>query len=193
MPDVRKAVTMCFKKPGDFVYVVGATHDELGGSEFYQLLAREQDTPQAYGGHVPGVDPETALRTYRVMNEAAEQGLLASSHTPTLGGLAVGFALPAVGGALGAEIDLMAVPHDAASGNDVDTLLFSETNSRFIVTCKPGDADALEAILADVPFARVGEVTRTPHLVIRGNNQQHVIDAKIENLRNAFRRTLHGI
>ncbi len=133
--DVGRAVTMHYKNAGDSLYVVGTTQEELGGSEFFRLLAQEQGTPSSYGGDVPKLDSNAALATYRAMNEAVARGLLLSSHTPTLGGLAVAFALAAIGGDLGAEIDLSLLLCDGALEDDAK--LFSESNSRFVVTCAP--------------------------------------------------------
>jgi hypothetical protein len=71
----------------------------------HRLLAREQGAPACYGGQVPKLDVERALAIYRAMSEATSGGLLCSSHTPTLGGLAAACALAAIGGDLGAEIE----------------------------------------------------------------------------------------
>ena len=118
--------------------------------------------------------------------EATRAGLLRSSHTPTLGGLAVALALAAMGGDLGAEIALAAVPVDGAITED--GILFSESNSRFVVTCAPEKAGELESLFHGLSFAKVGVVTEQRTLKIGG-----VIEAEIETLRNAFRKTLWGI
>src|SRR5205085_11962457 len=34
VPDVRRAVTMDLKEPGNYVYLVGETRDELGGAHY---------------------------------------------------------------------------------------------------------------------------------------------------------------
>jgi len=186
LDDVRRAVTMYFKDTGDLIYVVGLTRNELGASEFHRLLAREQGTPSNYGGNVPTLDVELALKTYRAMGEATKQGLLKSSHTPTLGGLAVAFALAAAGGDLGADIDLAAVPVGGVLSDDAK--LFSESNSRFVVTCSPDKAAVVEKLLAGVPFAKVGAVTGDRRLKIGG-----AVEAQIAVLRGAFTKTLYGI
>ena len=184
--DVRRAVTMYFKKAGDPVYVVGLTKNEMGASEYHRLLAREQGEPGRFGGEAPGLDVLRARATYKAMSEASSAGLLRSSHTPTLGGLAVAFALAAMGGDLGAEIDLKAVPSEGLQ--DDDTLLFSESNSRFVVTCAPEKAADLEKLFSGLAIARVGTVTEARRLKIGG-----VVDEEIETLRKAFKKTLEGI
>jgi len=191
MADIRQAVTMYFKRPGDLIYVVGLTGDELGASEYYRLLAREQGTPGHYGGRVPAVDTARALAIYRAMNRASGSGMLRSSHTPTLGGLAVGFALAALGGELGAVIDLGRVP--AEDEADLDALLFSESHSRFILSCSPDRAEELERNFAGLPCGRVGRVTAEPRLHIRDGRGRTAVDARLASLRSAFKDTLYGI
>jgi phosphoribosylformylglycinamidine synthase II len=189
--DVGRAVTMYFKNAGDSIYVVGLTGDELGGSEFFRLLAQEQGTPASYGGRVPKVDIQSALAIYRAMNGAIAGELLHSSHTPTLGGLAVAFALPAIGGDLGAEIDISRLACDGALDDDVK--LFSESNSRFVVTCAPEKESMFESFFRELPFARVGKVMAEKRVHITGEGGRGLVDLDLEALRRAFKETLHGV
>lgn len=187
--DVRQAVTMPFKNAGDSVYVVGVTAEELGGSERFRLLAEEQGNPTSYGGSVPKVDVGRALSVYRALHEAISRGLVASSHTPTLGGLAVALALPAVGGDLGAEIDLSSLVCD---GNlDDDAKLFSESNSRFVITCRPANEGALEELFRGLPIVRTGRVMSEKRLRVTGDRR--LIDIELDALRRAFKETLYGV
>jgi phosphoribosylformylglycinamidine synthase len=190
MDDVGRAVTMDFKRAGDVVCVVGWTDDEMGASEFHRWLAARRNTPEHSGGRVPGLDAQRAVRLYRAMNAAQARGLLHSSHTPTLGGLAVAFALACVGGDLGAEIDLEALPCPAALRDD--SRLFSESNSRFVVTCAARDAAELAAVFAGLPFARVGEVIAGPTLRLR-RGARALVNAPVERLRRSFRATLASL
>ena len=189
--DVGRAVTMHFKNPGDRIYVVGITKEELGGSEFYRLLAREQGNPSSYGGDVPKLDVGLALATYLTMNEAVARGLLRSSHTPTLGGLAVAFALAAIGGDLGADVDLARLPCDGALEDDAK--LFSESNSRFVVTCGPQSERELEEVFRGLPFAPVGKVNESKRLNIAGSSGRRLVDIDLHALRRAFKETLYGV
>ncbi|HMP91065.1 MAG TPA: AIR synthase-related protein [Kiritimatiellia bacterium] len=188
--DVRKAVSMPFKQPGDIVYVLGRTHDELGASEYHRLLATMQGTPAHTGGNVPRLDATPAFTMYARLHDAINEGFIASSHTPTLGGLAIGFALCAVGGNLGVDIDLRRVG-DEKSGDDV--LLFSESNSRFIITCPPDQSGRLEQKLSDLPLYRVGVVRNDRQFNITGVRGSPVVETDIERLRKTYRATLEDI
>ena len=189
--DIGRAVTMYYKKPGDAVYVIGVTKNELGASEFFRLLARGGGNPTSYGGRVPSLDIPSALALYRAMNIAAEREILNSSHTPTLGGLAIAFALAAVGGDLGAEIDLKNL--DCEGNLSDDEKLFSESNSRFVVTCDPQNTQALEEIFRGLSAVCVGSVVNARRLYISGEGGRELINAEIDALRRAFKGTLHGV
>lgn len=180
--DVKKAVTMPFKDAGDLIYVIGETKDELGASAYYRLLAEEQGTPMNYGGTVPSVDGETALKIYRAMNKATDAGLLKSATTPSKGGLAVALSLATIGGQLGAEVDLSGLGLDAA------TALFSESNSRFVVSVAPGKAAELETLFAGLPIAKVGTVVEEKKLVVAGS-----LSVDVDALVKPFKKTLHGV
>ena len=191
MKDVRRAVTLHFKQPGDIIYVIGQTRNELGASEFHRLLARRQKTPDCIGGEVPKLNIVMAQSIYDAMGRAHDANLLRSSHTPTLGGLGVALAMTAFGGGLGADVDLSGVA--GLNALDNDALLFSESNSRFVVTCTPENARQLEGVFTDLPFYRVGTVNDKDNLQIRGVRGRLIIDSKLEELRAAFKETLHGI
>ena len=164
------------------IYVIGETKEELGASAYYRLLAEEQGAPMNYGGSVPTVDADKALEIYAAMNKATDTGLLKSATTPSKGGLAVSLALTTIGGQLGADVDLSAVSEDAA------TALFSESNSRFIVTVAPEKAAELEALFAGLPIAKIGVVTEEKMLVVNGS-----IDVDVDALVKPFKETLQGV
>jgi phosphoribosylformylglycinamidine synthase len=189
--NVQQAVTMPFKQAGDLIFVVGFTNDEMGASAFFRQLAQDHGRPEEYGGPVPAVDFQSALTLYNAMNQAVTQNLLKSAHTPTQGGLAVGLALCALGGDLGAHVDIAAVPHPGRPG--ADTLLFSESNSRFIITCAPERAPEVELVFTGLPVAEIGTVTAEKSLHITHQQGVPIIDITISNLRAAYRETLYGI
>ena len=113
--DASKAQTMDAKRAGDFVYVLGTTRAELGGSELYRLEG-------AVGNAVPVVDTDANLRLYRALRKAIASGLVASAHDCSDGGLAIALAETAFAGGLGMEIDLAAVPFDGGDKTDLAVL-----------------------------------------------------------------------
>lgn len=182
MEDISKAVTLDAKFAGDLVYVVGNTAAELGGSEYFAMLGE-------IGNHVPKVDAEYAKKIYHAVSAATGAELVHSLHTPAIGGLAAGFAKVAMGGRLGLEVDLSQIP-TAGKLNSVEAL-FSESNSRFILTTSPAKAAQLEKLLAGIPFAQVGKVNDTSEVSI--TTADGTLKLPLEKLLEKYKGTLQGI
>jgi len=181
MEDVRKAVTMDVKRPGDLVYVLGKTFRELGGSEWYALHG-------AIGNGVPRVQAETAKALYEALHRAISAGLVASCHDCSDGGLGVALAETAFAGGLGIAVDLKAVPAEGIGRND--ELLFSESQSRFVATIRPEAQEAFEAALAGCAIARIGEVIPDGFLRIDGLGEKRIIDEELAALKAAWQKPL---
>jgi phosphoribosylformylglycinamidine synthase II len=183
--DVGRCVSMDLKVPGNILYQVGVTKDELGGSHFSLVEGLS-------GGQAPQVDAPQAKKTFAALHRAIDAGLVRCCHDLSEGGLAVAIAEMAFAGGFGAAIELSRVP--AALPNASHTgeapLLFSESNSRFIVEVTPANAAKFEAAMKATACNRIGEVTTEPHLRIRGLNQTNVIDLAIADLKSAWQRPL---
>jgi len=178
--DVKKAVTMDAKSPGDVVYVLGVTRDELGGSEYYA-------THGLVGNNVPKVDAK-AVELYHALSKAMSQELVASCHDCSDGGLAVALAETAFAGGLGMNIELAKVPRDGIQRND--TILFSESQSRFVVTVSPQNQRQFEEVIGGHIFAAIGHVTGDENFVVKGLNDKIIIRANIQELKDAWQKTL---
>ena len=98
---------------------------------------------------------------------------------------------PAVGGDLGAEVNLSSLASEDGLGDDAK--LFSESNSRFVITCAPEDAEEVETIFRDVPCTRVGTVLSKRRVCITGAGNRRLVDMDIDALRRAFKDTLYGV
>ncbi|HKJ00254.1 MAG TPA: AIR synthase-related protein, partial [bacterium] len=182
--DVGRALTMDVKAPGDRVYLVGATREELGGSE---LLA-ELDLN---GGHVPTVDAYAAKAAYAAFHRGVQAGLVRSAHDCSDGGLAVALAEAAFAGGLGLELELTGLAQ--AEGLAPAALLFAETPSRLVVTVAPEHAAAFETALAGVACHLLGRVTDGDRLIARGPDGAAWLDAPLADLKEAWQRTLRDL
>ncbi len=178
--DVARCVTMDLKAPGNVLYLVGMTHDELGGSHFNLVESQA-------GGHVPQLDPQTARKTFVAMHRAINAGLVRSCHDLSEGGLAVAAAEMAFAGGFGANIDLQAVPCDGDL--DASTRLFSESNTRFLCEVLAENAAAFEAAIAGAAHARIGHVTEGDRLVIHSADAT-VVDSDLAALKEAWQQPL---
>jgi len=176
--DVRRTVTMDVKREGDLVYILGFTKDELGGSEYYAMHGY-------IGNNVPKVNAKEAKERYLKLRDAIQEGVVASCHDCSDGGLAVALAESAFSGGLGMEIYAERIPSEEMP---IDHLLFSETQSRFIVTVHPEKKERFEEIMKGTCFAEIG-VVKGDALVIR-DGERAVVSCPIEELEEAWKRTL---
>jgi len=179
--DVRKAVTMDAKRAGDLVYVLGMTYDELGGSEWYAAQG-------FVGNRVPKVNAVRAKKLYTALSKAIDKGLVASCHDCADGGLGVALAETAFSGDLGMAIDLKLVPAEGITRNDV--LLFSETQSRFVVTIRPEAKPYFDKIMKANVFAEVGRVCTKGIFEVSGLDGKVVIKEAVSKMKEAWQAPL---
>ncbi|NOZ28389.1 MAG: phosphoribosylformylglycinamidine synthase subunit PurL [Chloroflexi bacterium] len=178
VPDVRRTVTMDLKAPGDWLYVVGVTADELGGSSYYHRHGE-------LGANVPQ-PPERGIERYRALHRAIAQGIVRACHDCSEGGLAVALAEMCLAGGLGAEVHLADVPRADGVDRD-DVVAFSESLGRFIVEVTPEDAPAFEACLEGQPIARIGRVREGGRVQMVGLDGRLVIDVDLSAIERAWR------
>ncbi|HPZ79618.1 MAG TPA: phosphoribosylformylglycinamidine synthase subunit PurL, partial [Limnochordia bacterium] len=169
--DLKDVTTVEFKNPGDLIYLLGETKDEFGGSELQKMLEGR------IFGRAPELDLDLEKKHQGQVLKAIRQGLIQSAQDLSEGGLAVALAECLVGGDLGAEIGL---------GGNLVSQLFSESQSRFLLTVKPEHQAEFERL---VDARLIGRVTSEPVLVVEqeGSAAFHV---EVEELRRAWKGAL---
>jgi len=155
--------TQWFKDEGDAIILLSEIVDKsdpifgLGGSAYLQVIHGIKN------GSPPRCDLETAKTLHTTLIGLIQSGLVKSAHDCSEGGLAVALAESCISQLIardtprliGAQIDLSAL-------KDVrlDALLFGETQSRIVISCKPLDAVKVveRAKLMGVPAIQIGKV-----------------------------------
>jgi phosphoribosylformylglycinamidine synthase len=182
MEDVSRAVTMDLKQAGNLLFQVGTTHREMGGSHFGLVTG-------AAGGEVPKVDLTRAPQLFQRMHRAISSGLVRACHDLSEGGLAVAVAEMAFAGGLGAQLDLRLLGAQSQIEEDA-VLLFSESNTRFLIEVPAGQAAAVRELFAGLPLVELGAVCAEQRLTIRGMTGATVVDVGTEELRSAWKSPL---
>jgi phosphoribosylformylglycinamidine synthase len=149
VPDVRRALTTDFKRPGDGIWLVGGSRGELGGTVFERIAGQRL-------GACPSPRLPESMRSYLSIHRAARRGIAASCHDLSDGGLWAALAESALGGNLGAEVSLDAVPVDRPLS--VEQLLFGETPGRLLVSVAPRRERRFRRLMRGLPAARIGVV-----------------------------------
>jgi len=183
MEDVSRAVSMDFKRAGNLIYLVGTTQNELGGSEYFKLHG-------FIGNSVPKVNPHRAKELMDRLSIATGKGLVRACHDCSDGGIGVAVAEMAFAGGLGARVYLGSVPLGKPIERD-DFILFSESNSRFLVEVVPDSQVEFEKIMDGTSLANIGQVTDGEVLEIYGVDGRKVLAVSLGELKEAWQKPLH--
>ncbi|MBL5791597.1 phosphoribosylformylglycinamidine synthase II [Heyndrickxia sporothermodurans] len=169
--DLDHITTQHFKQAGDLIYMIGETMPEFGGSELQKMQNNK------IFGKSPAIDLEVEARRQRQLLTAIKEGLVSSAHDIAEGGAAIAIAESLFGTTgLGAEIVLQ---------GDPVVSLFSETQSRFIISVKKENKAKFEAIVKDAVL--IGEVTSNERLQIKDENNSVLIEADVNECEKAWK------
>lgn len=172
--DTDHITTQRFKNEGDVILLLGETKAELGGSEFQHVLHGVTE------GRPPQIDLDVEKKLLDTVLSAIQQGLVASAHDLSDGGLAVALAESCISGRIGAKVNF-------AAGLRNDVALFSESQSRILLSASPDKAEKLEQFLigAGVPVQVLGTIGgQELHVQVNG---KAAIDASVAELEKVWK------
>ena len=175
LPNALTAMTLDFKGEGDYLYLLGETHDEFGGTEYAAM----------HGGSnvgIPKVDAQAWAPLYK--KYARAQKYANAAFAVGRGGLATALAKMSIGGGLGFDIDLKKVP---GTWTSPEAALFSESQGR-IVAAVPARSRRLFELLIGKNVVRIGRVTKGGAVVVRVKDET-VLEATVGALAHAFEKT----
>ncbi|MFJ7408701.1 MULTISPECIES: phosphoribosylformylglycinamidine synthase subunit PurL [unclassified Lysinibacillus] len=169
--DLAHVTTQDVKAAGDVVFVIGETKTEFGGSELQKLLNNG-----VISGKAPAIDLEVEAARQQALLKAIKAGLVQSAHDVAEGGLAVALAETTFGApGLGIDVTLT---------GSATTALFSETQSRFVVTVKEENAAAFVEIVEGA--LKIGVVTNDALVKINGDNGV-LVEGTVEEFRSNWK------
>jgi phosphoribosylformylglycinamidine synthase len=181
--DIAKCVTSDFKNEGNLIYIVGkATKKEMGGSEYYDIMKID-------GGSVPKVDIILLKNSMKSILSSIEKKLVESCHDISEGGIGVCISEMAIGGDIGAEVDLTNISQNLRS----DFKIFSESNTRWIIEVKKEKQISFEKELKNnnITFTIIG-ITKGKNVLII-NNKKILINQKVNILRELWKNSIWKI
>ncbi len=159
--DSKHITTQAFKNANDRIFIIGDTKADFNGSELQKLELGKIE------GKLMDFDLTTEKENQDIVLKAIQAGLIESAHDLSEGGLAVG---------------LMESVFDTALGFDVTvamdkTWLFSETQSRFILTVKPENVLAFTALVKSTA-TEIGTVENNGFAKIATENETIALSIK---------------
>ena len=180
VPDSNRCVSMSFQNPGDLIYGIGLTRNELGGSEYYEMLGYT-------GLNVPRVIADEMFPIYKKVHETILQGLAVSVHGVYRGGLGVHLALCSMAGETGITVDLSKIPVQEPLSEEV--LAYSETAGRFIISVSPSDREKFEALFSNVSINCIGRVETGGFFELVGKSGEVWLKTEVNTLKTAWKNT----
>jgi phosphoribosylformylglycinamidine synthase len=183
MEDVSKRSGSGFRSDDAHVYLLGTTRDELDGSEWAHVIHRH------LGGLPPHVDLAAEKALGAALVAASKAGLVECAHDLSDGGLAIALVEATMRHDVGVIVDGLDRVGVSADGAPLDafTALFSESSARAMVAVRPGHAAEFEALLGEVPHARIG-LTGGRDLEIPG-----LFSVSVSELKSAHEFTLPAV
>jgi phosphoribosylformylglycinamidine synthase subunit PurL len=167
--DIDHITTQSFKEAGDLIYLIGETKPEFGGSELQKLTNGE------IFGKAPELNLEVEEKAQKQVLSAIRAGVVASAHDVSEGGVAVALAESLMGSSnLGAEVTLQ---------GEATTALFSESQSRFVLTVKKENQAQFESL---VDAIYIGTVTDSSDLKITCGDEL-VVSQPVSTLEKAWK------
>lgn len=151
--DHQHITTQSFKMADDLIYLVGETYDDFNGSELQKMQLGKIE------GDIEHFDLLTEQQNQESLLAAIQAGVVTSAHDCSEGGLAVALAEAAFGTQLGLDVTV----------NLTTAQLFSETQSRFVVTILPEDREEFERLM-DEKASCIGKVTESSNIVIQASD-----------------------
>jgi phosphoribosylformylglycinamidine synthase len=183
VPDIKKCVTSELKSIGNPIYLVGKeTENEMGGSEYFKAIGID-------GGAVPKIDIKILKKCMKGILTAIDNGYIASCHDISEGGIGVCLSEMAIGGDVGALIDLKNIGKNLR----YDIKVFSESNDRWIIELKKEkEVDFIKLLEKEKnPYVKIGEVKYKELIINDGKNK--LINLKVGELRDIWKNTIWEI
>lgn len=119
-----KRIGAGLRAEGDFVLLVGSSHDDLGGSEYLKV------EHGLVAGRPPALDLSLEKAVHRVILSAADSGYLHSAHDCAEGGMLVALAESCLLGGIGVRCPAIRAEPQLR----LDGAFFGESPSRFVVS-----------------------------------------------------------
>ncbi|MEM0160222.1 MAG: phosphoribosylformylglycinamidine synthase subunit PurL [Thermoplasmata archaeon] len=172
--NIKYCLTSDLKDDGNLLYVIGATKAEMGGSEYYALR-------QIKSTNIPKSNFKNLRDSIDKMLVASNKKVIRSAHDISQGGLAIAIAEMAIGGNIGAKINLKPL-----GILRTDFKLFSESNTRWIVEVEPKNETIFLKIMDGLDIYNIGTVGGDRLIVEDGSRK--VFSVSLKTIREYFKK-----
>jgi phosphoribosylformylglycinamidine synthase len=175
IPEERWITRQHFRDEADIIYLIGPVGQEMGASQYLAIVHGRKDFLP------PRLSYDLESGVQAVVLELIHRGLVKSAHDCSEGGLGVALAECCMSG----EREIGALVRFGPGPHRLDQILFNESQSRVVISVRPEDVFATEAVCAaaKIPFDRLGEVGGSDLVV---STEQQTLRWDVAQLREAW-------
>jgi len=177
----KNLLTIVPQAVDDLVYIIGKTGNEIGGSEFAKIFAINNSK-------VPQVYKETAKENYNYFSKANQNKLITSAISVGIGGLGIALSKMAIASQKGVKVNLSNI-NTIDKKIDNNHILFSESQSRIVVTVNPTNKSRFENYFKKSQLSLVGKITKSKKLICTMHNKDE-FEVGIGFLNNKYKQDL---
>ena len=170
--DQNNVLMSNFQAEGDLLYLVGESKSEFGGSLYMKEICG------VVAGNLPEINYAKELALWDLVIEANKKHLLECAKDASSGGVAIALAKMAATSGLGCDVSM-----SVSDERDI----FAESMSRAIISVKPENVEAFEAMLGDLACEQIGVVGGDS---IKINNVSMSMQELQDNYYNTFKRVI---
>ncbi len=158
----KNLIKLSIPKINDSILIIGMTHDEMGGSEYYEHYHK------TIGGKVPVVNLMDQNKTLDAVRLMLNTNIISSVHDCSKGGMIITLLEISIQSNLGFIVDIQKIP---TTCKRMDYILFSESHNRFIISTTY--LTKVKHFLTEekIPFADIGAFTIEKNCIIKMDNK----------------------
>ena len=163
----------------DVIYVLGETHNELDKSQ-YESFFNVKKT------NIPSVNAVKSLDLYQSFEKANKKKVFTSALGVDLGGIAVTLIKMSIGSNLGLNINI-----PKKNNLDMNQFLFSESQSRIVVSMKKNKENIFKKIFKNTSFTKIGTCIDNKEIIFNYSNK--IYSDSIENFSKSYKSKIKGL
>ncbi len=163
----------------DELFLLGNTINELAKSEYERVIGSKNTK-------LPNVNAKLALKTYKNFEQANKSKIFSSAIGVDIGGLGIAIAKMSIASKKGIMVNLK-----SRLKNSMEEFLFSETQSRILVSIKKNNVEKFKKIFHDSFYVKIGKCINSDMIEFKNGNK--IISDKIINFEKSYKKKIKGL
>jgi phosphoribosylformylglycinamidine synthase len=177
----KNLLTIVPQAINDLIYIIGKTGKEIGGSQFAKIFAINNNiAPQVYN--------KTAKENYNYFSKANQNKLITSAISVGISGLVIALSKMAIASQKGLKVNLSNI-NTINKKMDNNHILFSESQSRIVVTVNPSNKNKFENYFSKNQISLVGKIIKSKKIIFIMDNKEE-FEVAISSLNNKYKQNL---